>query len=122
VSQFAWKLSTRFTAGSALRSFLLTLDHAGNVLSLSFERDALGWYERVRALEVSGVPHLFYEPLDDGKEYVWLGWQSIERPVMERLIGQPFVEADFVPITTFAHRARQLPTEKEFPASWGAMF
>src|SRR5947209_106953 len=122
VAHFAGDLSGRFTAGSSLRSFLLTLDQACNVVALLFEDDSPGWQEKVRALEAAAVPHLFYDPLDGGVEYIWLGWQGVERPVMERLLGQQFEDADFLPLPVFAGRARELPQGKEFPVSWGVMF
>ena len=121
VARFAGELSGRFTAGPVLRPFLLTLDRAGNVVSLSFERDSSGWHERVRALEASAVPHLFYDPLDDGLEYVWLSWQGVERPVMERLIGRRFEEADFLPVPGFIGRAGKSPLGEGFPVTWGVM-
>src|SRR5260370_6646034 len=105
VGGFAGELSQRFTTGASLRSFLLVLDQDGSVVALSFEDGSPGWNDRVRELAASGVPHLFYDPLDDGREYIWLGWQGIERLVMERLIGQRFEQADFLPMTVFAGRA-----------------
>src|SRR5258708_5083222 len=89
VGRFADELSQRFTTGTSLRSCLLVLDRDGSVLTLSFEGSP-GWHERVRALEATGVPYLFYDPLEDGMEYVWVSWQGIERVTMERLIGQAF--------------------------------
>jgi hypothetical protein len=41
---------------------------------------------------------------------------------MERLIGQRFEEADFVPIPDFADRAGPLDPDELFPQSWGVMF
>jgi hypothetical protein len=122
VGQFAGELSGRCSSGSSLRSFLLLLARDGNALSLSFEDRSPNWQDRVRAVETSGVPHLFYDPLDDGMEYIWLSWQGIERSVMERLIGQRFEEADFLPMPVFAGRAGKLVREKQFPQSWGVMF
>src|SRR5262249_44826488 len=114
VAQFARELSRRFTAGPPPRSFLLVLHPARHVGFLRLWQTGPGRHER--------APHLLYDPLDDGVEYVWLSWQGIERPVMERLIGQRFEEADFLPEAAFAGRAGKLPREKEFPASWGVMF
>ena len=51
-------------------------------------------------------------------EYVWLRWEGIERNVMERLVGQQFEEADFLPAPVFARRARALDPEGRFPPSW----
>ena len=117
---FAGGLSARFTAGESMRSFLLELDREGNTTSLSFGEDSR---ERAaRAAGHPGTPHLLYDPLDDGMEYIWLSWGGIERPVMERLIGRRFEGADFIPIPAFARRARALDPEGQFPRSWGVMF
>ena len=122
VSQFAGELSHRFTTGSTLRSFLLVFDRDGNVLSLTFEDDSPEWHQKPALLASTGLAHLFYDPVDDGMEYIWLSWQGIEQSVMERLIGQRFEESDFAPIPFCAARARKLAKEREFPQSWGVMF
>jgi hypothetical protein len=114
VGSFAATLSQRFTAGNALRSFLLILDDGGNVRLLTFED--------VRATDSADIPHLFYDPLEDGMEYVWLSWHRVEQPAMERLLGEMFSAADFCPDPTFANRARKLDPEGRFPTSWGVMF
>src|ERR1041384_8272617 len=62
----------RFSAGAALRSFLLTLDEQGNVVSLVFEDGSAGWHDRLRELEEAGTGHMFYDPLEDGREFIWL--------------------------------------------------
>ena len=122
VGQFAGELSARFSAGSALRSFLLTLDQRGDVLSLVFEDGSVGWHERPRELESSGISHLYYDPLDDGMEYIWLSWHGVEQSVMERLTGQQFVASDFQPHPIFGGRAERQPAAEGLPASWGVMF
>jgi hypothetical protein len=122
VGEFARELSVRFTTGESLRSFLLVLDRDGNVSSLSFEADSSEWKEGTRAIVDSEAPHLFYDPLDDGLEYIWLSWSGIEQSVMERLIGQQFEETDFRPIPNFASRAVRLRPAGQFPRSWGVMF
>ena len=70
----------------------------------------------------SSFSHVYYDPLDDGMEFIWLSWQDIDRVVMERLIDQKLEEADFVPPPLFSSRAGQLPAEGEYPRSWGVMF
>lgn len=70
-----------------------------------------------RAARRPGNPHLFYDPLGGGIEYVWLSWEGIEPNVMERLVGQQFEEADFLPAPVFARRARALDPEGRFPPS-----
>jgi hypothetical protein len=122
IGQFAAELSGRCSSGSFLRSFLIVFDREGNVVSVNFEDGATNLHDRVRALNGSGTPYLFCEPLEEGMEYIWLSWRSIERAVMERLIAQRFEAADFVPAPDFAYRAGKLPHQNEYPKSWGVMF
>lgn len=122
VGQFAGELSTRFSASRLLRSFLLKLDPQGNVTALVFEDGIGNLAAHVRDLESVGTSHLFYDPLDDGMEYLWLSWHEIEQPVMERLIGQGFAASDFEPFPAFESRAGHLVPPKRFPKSWGVMF
>ena len=122
VGEFAGSLSARFTAGGPMRSFLLELDGGGNVTSLSFGDGSREWVERTQAARRLGTPHLFYDPLGDGMEYVWLSWEGIEQDVMERLVGRQFEGADFLPIPAFARRARALDDGGRLPLSWGVMF
>jgi hypothetical protein len=122
VGRFAYELSRRFTTRESPRSFLLVLDPCGDVRSLSFEDGSREWRDSTCAIIDSDTPHLFYDPLDDGMEYTWLSWKGIEQDAMEQMMGQPFNEADFLPIQDFAHRARKLDAEKQFPRSWGVMF
>jgi len=105
-----------------VRSFLLVFDLGGNVTLVSFEDGSKEWRDSIRAIVDSDIPHLFYDPLDDGMEYIWLSWKGIERPVMERLVGEQFEEGDFLPFPEFAPRARKLDLEKVFPQTWGVMF
>lgn len=98
-----------------MRSFLLELDREGSVMSLSFGDGSHGWRARVIAAGQSGAPHLFYDPLDGGTEYIWLSWQGIEQHVMEQLIGQRFERVDFLPTPAFARRERALDPAGQFP-------
>jgi outer membrane protein assembly factor BamB len=125
---FEWKvgaaaaaLSARCSSDFSLRSFLVILSADGNVTALDFNDGSPAWRDGVRAVERESVPHVFYDPIDDGMEYTWLSWQGIERNVMERLIGQRFEDADFIPMSVFAHRARTLEPPGQFPSSWGVM-
>jgi hypothetical protein len=122
VAGFAVEICGRFRTAGKLKSFLMELDRNGNLTSLSFSDNSSEWYERARTITRSEIPHLFYDPLDDGMEYVWLSWKGIGRSVMERLIGQSFEDADFLPFPHFARRAGRLDPEKQFPQSWGVMF
>jgi hypothetical protein len=122
VMEFASGLSARFSAGASMRSFLLELGRDGSVTSLSFEDGSQEWVERTSAARRSGTPHMFYDPLDDGMEYIWLSWEGIAQQVMERLIGQRFEGADFLPIPAFARRARAVVPGERYPLSWGVMY
>jgi hypothetical protein len=121
VAQLAETLCGRFTVGHRPRPLLIVLDVAGNVQSLTFEAPD-GWHETVERLREAGIPHLFYRPLDDGLEYIWLSWSGIDGPTMERLTGQTFEDADFIPFAAARGRAGKLEPEKQFPSSWGVMF
>ena len=120
VAAFVGELCARFTAGESLRPFILKLDRAGSVTSLRFDDGTQEW--RSHAEGRLGGSYLFYDSLDDGKEYVWVSWEGVGRPVMERMIGQRFEEADFTPLPHFARRARALKPVGQFPPSWGVMF
>ena len=63
VGAFGGDLCRRFTAGGALRAFVLVLDDAGSVQALTFADGSPQWRERVQALETAGTPHLFHDPL-----------------------------------------------------------
>jgi hypothetical protein len=122
VLEYASGLSARFTTGAAMRSFLLEVGRDGSVTSLSFGDNSREWTELALAAQRTGTAHLFYDPLNDGMEYVWLSWQGVKQQMMERLIGQQFDEADFLPIPAFARRVRVLNPEAQFPLTWGVMF
>ena len=124
VCGFAYEICARFTTGERERgrTFLVIFDRDGNVLSLSFADGSREWSENAWSIVRSEAPHLFYDPIDDGMEYIWLSWKGIDQFVMERLIGQRFEEADFQPIPIYARRARNLGPEKQLPQSWGVMF
>jgi hypothetical protein len=104
-------------AGESLPSFLLEIDSGGSVTSPSFGDGSREWVAWALAARRPGNPHLFYDPLSGGMEYVWLSWEGIEQHVMERLVGQQFEEADFLPAPVFARRTRALDPEGRFPPS-----
>jgi hypothetical protein len=56
---------------------------------------------------------LFYNPID-APEYYFMYWQNIRRETLERLMGEPFEEADFV---SLSGRERM-----EFPPRWSVWF
>jgi len=111
VSAWAGDLSQARTG--TLRPFLLTLvpDAVGNPFTLDFHDEAV---QSVRERHnTGGTPFLFFDPVD-APEYTWLEWQGILRPVMERLLGQAFVDADFISLKD----GRQQP----YPETLGVMF
>jgi hypothetical protein len=120
IGRFAAALSLRCSADDALRSFLLTLSPRGDVMSLTFDGGAQGWHEHTAALKAANTPHLLYDPLDDGAEYIWLHWHHIEQDVMERLLDQRFTDDDLQPAPWLPGRAS--PPLERVPASWGVMF
>ena len=120
VAGFVGELCARFTAGESLRPFILELDRGGGVTSLSFDDGSREWMGRADGLR--GGPHLFYHPLEGGIEYIWLSWEGVGQSAMERMIGRPFEEADFMPLPHFARRARALEPAGRFPTTWGVMF
>jgi hypothetical protein len=121
VGAFAWKVCAQFTTGAKLRAFLLLLDEAGNAQSITFEDGETTWLDHAREAMESGTPYLFFDPLEDGMEYVCLTWHRIERATMERLIEQSFEESDFTPDPQRS-RAGILDPANTYPASWGVMF
>ena len=120
VGEFAHKICARFAPDKYLHTFLLILDKNGGEPALIFRDDSPEWEKIVKKARNEDFPHIFYEPLDDGKEYIWLGWHEIDRAAMESLIGQPFEEKDFLPL--YGHRAQPLDSHEPFPESWGVMF
>ena len=65
-------------------------------------------------LKDAGERYLFYDPVDDGMEYIALIWQNIDQEMMEKLIGSPFDANDFVSQRTGEARA--------YPESWAVIF
>lgn len=120
VHGFAGEVSSRSTSREDPRSFLILFDRDGNVLSLTFEGGSADWRDMSRKVIYSDEPHLFYDPLDDGKEYIWLSWKGVDQSVMERLIGVHFEDTDFTPYPGY-RRARALEPPNKFPGSWGVM-
>jgi hypothetical protein len=119
VAALAHQLCQQLSSGAKLRSFLLLLDERGNVRSLTFDSLAR-LQELVQEARQSGTPHLFFDPLDDGREYIWLSWEQISQSTLECLTGQPFVDSDFVPFARLGARVQEPP--QTFPHSWGVMF
>jgi hypothetical protein len=122
VGDFAGKLAEDAGVDVRLQSYILTFDSNGNPSSPNFNPPSSGWFETTSALEFAGISYLFYNPLDDGMEYIWLSWANIDRSVMERLLNERFQDSDFLPLTAFVQRANRLTQAGEFPTSWSIMF
>jgi hypothetical protein len=119
VLEFASKLSLLLTGAD--RTFILVLDAEGRARSVTFERTGDSWHDLTRERESAGGSYLFYDPFDV-PEYCWLSWHRIARTTMERLVGRPFGEADFLRLPYGSARARELRPAGTFPDSWGVMF
>jgi hypothetical protein len=98
----------------------MLLSGDGSVRTLQFECPGDTWSQLTERLDAAGTAYLFYDPLD-APDYTWLSWRRIERPTMERLIGERFESVDFVK-TRASSRARDLEPPSTLPASWGVMF
>jgi hypothetical protein len=120
VLDFAQRLSQQLT-GRGHQRFVMVFDAQGAVQTLYFECPDESWHQFTNKLEQADTPHLFYDPFD-APEYTWLSWAHIDRSVMERLIGDPFEDADFVKYKHGAWRAPDLQPVNRFPVSWGVMF
>ncbi|MEA3440985.1 MAG: hypothetical protein U9R58_11965 [Chloroflexota bacterium] len=119
VWEFAGGLSRRKSSDE--RTFVLVLDQAGEVESLKFEHEEATWFNLKVKLEETGVPYLFYDPFD-APEFYWLSWHKIGRTTMERLIGKPFDDADFMEGMPGSNRPPDPDTAIEYPETWGVMF
>jgi hypothetical protein len=71
-------------------------------------------------LRAGGQPYIFLDPFD-APEYTWLEWSNVRRSTMERLMGGPFVESDFVRMVGW-RGAPALDPPNTFPETWGVMF
>jgi hypothetical protein len=116
---FASRLAARLAGPEAAHGFLMTFDSSGSVRTVQFERPADGW--NPSALEEVATGYLFYDPFDPA-EYTWLSWSRIDRATMERLLGEPFTDADFVKDPQATVRSGTLDPPNTYPNSWGVMF
>ena len=117
---FASSLSSRLASGGGDRSFLMELDSDGAVRTLQFECPEDSWHALKESLDRADTPYLFYDPFDV-PEYTWLSWRRIDRPTMERLMGECFEDADFQKHSHATSRAPNL-NSNEYPESWEVMF
>ncbi len=120
VWEFAQRLSQQL-AGQGHHSFVMVLDAKGVVQTLHFACPDKSWRQFTEKLDQADTPYLFYDPFD-APEYAWLSWARIDRPALERLIGDRFVDVDFVKYRHAASRAPDLEPSNRFPRYWGVMF
>lgn len=116
---FADELSQRLSGGE--RSFLLIFDENGAARSLYFEHGESSWHDLTRKLESAEVSFLFYDPFE-APEFYWLSWNKVDRPTMERLIGEAFMETDFMVGDPFSPRQPDTISSIDYPMTWGVMF
>jgi hypothetical protein len=122
---FEWKIlavvqEMILSRTGSLSECLIVLDGGGEVNSLFQIAPSEGWSSAKKSLLAEGRPYIFFDPFD-APDYAWLDWSGVDRPTMERLVGRPFEESDFVPVRRL-RRAGQLDPPKSYPESWGVMF
>ena len=108
-------------AGSIFAPFLLRLDARGSIERIDFEAPEEGWPSRGMRLAASQAAHLLYDPFD-APGHIWLAWQGIDRPAMERLLGERFDDSDFALADGATSRFRPLKASSAFPSAWAVMF
>jgi len=107
-----WASALAHSLVGAPAPFVLTLGPDGSTRSVSFEHPATSWFARTSALAEAGESFLFYDPLGgDGRAFI--AWSGVERVTLERLLGAPLADADFV------GDSREMPDV--FPAAWDAV-
>lgn len=94
-------------------SYLLVLNTNGS-LALSVHPMGLYPKEQLESIKASGKSFVFYGPLEDGMEYIWLQWHKLDLATMEGLIGGTFDAGDLV--STKSGKAI------DYPESWSVMF
>ena len=104
----------------SLDTCLVVLDGDGDVKSLVHEPPPEGWSFAKNKLRSEGRPYIFLDPFD-APDHTWLDWFGVHRSTIERLVGKPFEESDFVPLRRL-RRAPRLDPPKSYPESRGVMF
>jgi hypothetical protein len=112
VLDWAGRTSERMTG--RLSRFVLALGRDGVAHALLFEGATTDLRALRDELDRRGEPHLFYDPLDGGMEYIWLSWRGIPRAVMERLLEAELAHDDFV--------SEKTGERMDYPPDWGVMF
>ncbi len=117
----AFGLVGRHLGSPGRGTFLLALNGAGELESLSFLEPPGGWHLRCEEWNAVGKSYLFLDPFE-APEFTFLAWAGIERGVMERLLGEPFSDGDFERFSSASSRAGKLPEAGAFPTTWSVMF
>lgn len=94
-------------------SYLLVLDDDGS-LAVSVHPMHIYPKQRLESTKASGKSFVFYDPLEDGMEYIWLQWHQIDLPTMEHLIGGTFDARDFI--------SSRSGKAIDYPEIWSVMF
>lgn len=119
VREFASEITRRFS-NDEFATLVLILNSRGDVSSLSFDKPPSGWHNLTDELDANGVSYLFSDPFDP-MEHHYLKWSIIHQPVMERMLGHLFCEADFLRVREHS-QVPELPTPGHYPETWEVMF
>lgn len=103
-------------AGSNARPplVLLLFDETKDLARVRYYGDRTGLYDMLKQRSTADASFLYYDPVDDGLEYIYLCWHHISREKMERLMGVAFSAIDFI-----SYDGKEKAT---YPASWNVMF
>ena len=107
-----WASALSCSLAGARSPFVLLLAPDGRVRSVSFEHPASSWFAQANALAEAGERFLFYDPLE-GSGRAFITWAGVDRRTLERLLGAPLTDADFV--------AESRDTPSAFPPAWDAV-
>ena len=94
-------------------SYLLVLNSDGS-LALSIYPMDMYPEQQLEGVRASGKSYVFYDPLEDGMEFINLQWHQIDLATMENLIGRTFDSGDFV--------SNKSGKVIDYPENWGVMF
>jgi hypothetical protein len=116
-----------FTWAQALVQQMSRRQGAGFVLAFELEGIVrltivpvhLGTWQELRGNGHPSETYILYDPFLV-PEYAYVQWRSIERPLMESVIGVKFDSADFVAKGYGIGHADA--ADQQYPVTWGVMF
>ncbi len=82
--------------GPSGRGFTIHFDDDGRVTNLDFAPPGSTWTREVVRLSQGGTSYLVFDPFEL-REWDYLAWNRVPRSAIERLLGAPFDDGDFVP-------------------------